>query len=111
MPRITQVIAVKSSEGNSKPWAAWIIMSPKMTPIPVRDTMPTTNPAQAQPITMDMELKADFAMAGKMLFRVNRFFLSKSMITGTAQVAHRAEYSGEYWATNRQYSRIAIISR
>lgn len=51
---------------------------------------------------MDIELKADFAMAGTMLFGVKRFFLSKNITTGTEKVAQRAEYKGEYCATNRQ---------
>ena len=86
-----QVMAVKSRDGNSRPCAAWIIISPKITPMPVMETMPTTIPAQAQPMTMDMALKPDLTMALGMVLRVKRFFLSKSMTTGTAQVAHRAE--------------------
>ena len=42
-------------------------------------------------MTMDMALKPDLTMALGMVLRVKRFFLSKSMTTGTAQVAHRAE--------------------
>ena len=63
MPSTMQVMAVNSSDGKSMRCAAWIIMSPKITPIPVRDTMPTTQPAQAQPMTMDMAEKPDFTMA------------------------------------------------
>ena len=66
-------------------------MSPKITPMPVMETMPTTISAQAQPMTMDMALKPDLTIAMGIVFRVKRFFLSKSMTTGTAQVAHRAE--------------------
>ena len=77
-----QVMAVKSRDGNSRLCAAWIIISPKITPMPVMETMPTT---------MDMALKPDLTMALGMVLMVKRFFLSKSMTTGTAQVAHRAE--------------------
>ena len=42
-------------------------------------------------MTMDMALKPDLTMALGMVLMVKRFFLSKSMTTGTAQVAHRAE--------------------
>ena len=38
-----------------------------------------------------LALKPDLTMALGMVLRVKRFFLSKSMTTGTAQVAHRAE--------------------
>ena len=111
MPRMTQVMAVNTRDGNSMECASWIIMSPKITPIPVRETMPTTMPAQAQPMTMDMAENPDFTIAEGMSLKVKRFFLSNSMMMGTEQVAHSAEYSGESWITRRAVIRMPRIRR
>ena len=84
MPRMTQATAVKTRERKRLPPAALIIMSPKTTPMPVRAVMATTMPAQAQPMTMDMALKPVFTREVRMCLGRKRFFLSKSMMMGTA---------------------------
>ena len=91
MPRMIQANAVNSSARNRFPPEAEIMMSPKTTPMPVRETIATTIPAQAHPETMETAFKpASFKLPG-MSFSENRFFLSNSMTTGIAAVAIKAE--------------------